>query len=61
MKKKRYITPRVEVESAWTQPLLTSSPLEEGQTETGGGLNNDEVEEGLARENIWGYDFDYDW
>ena len=54
MKKKRYITPQVEVESAWTQPLLTSSPLEEGQTETGGGLNNDEVEEGLARENIWG-------
>jgi hypothetical protein len=35
--------------------------LEEGQTETGGGLNNDEVEEGLARENIWGDDFGYDW
>ena len=45
MKKKRYITPQVEVETAWTQPLLTSSPLEEG----------------LSRENVWGYDFDFDW
>lgn len=57
MNKKPYILPAIAVLPFRAAPLMAGSPLQEGKTESGGGIHDEEVEEGLSRQekkhNIW--------
>lgn len=61
MNKKRYLIPVIRVQSYGEELLAAGSPFTEGETTSGGGLHNDEVNEGLSRRSggrhsIWGDD-----
>lgn len=60
MKKLQYIKPITEVLPIAAVPLMAGSPFEEGKTETGGGVYNEEVDDGWSRHddhrNIWDED-----
>ena len=64
MKKKRYSSPTLTVVPIHGTPLMAGSPLNEGETDNGGGLYDDEVTTGLSRHgnrDIWDDDEEEDY
>lgn len=56
MKKKRYSSPTFTVLPIKGAPLMVGSPLNEGETDNGGGLYDEEVDTGLSRHgnrDVW--------
>lgn len=55
MKKRYYLKPAIEELPIAAVPLMEGSAFEEGKTDTGGGIHDDEVDDGWSRRdrNAW--------
>lgn len=53
MKKKKYQIPVTTVLPLRAVPLMVGSPLPEAETETFGGISNEEIDGGLSRSSGW--------